>query len=88
MDSFPRRSFLLFATLFEASMIDRQLENKPIHFEISIGGCVFILCSLSDRLSYLHSVNFRTAVRLEICNVFNVDCAASIQNTTVTVYSE
>ena len=37
MDNFPRRPFLLFVTLFEASMIDKQMENKPIYFEISIG---------------------------------------------------
>jgi len=36
----------LFATLFEASMIDKQLANKPIHFEISIGECVSLVIAV------------------------------------------
>ena len=42
LDNSPPRPFLLFATLFEASMIDKQLENKPIYFEISIGTSAYI----------------------------------------------
>ena len=29
--------FFLFATIMEASMIDKKLGDKPVHFEISIG---------------------------------------------------
>lgn len=29
--------FFLFSTLFDASMIDRKLSDKPIYFELSIG---------------------------------------------------
>ena len=35
----PRKQFLLFSTLLEATMIDKDLRDKNIHFEISIGMC-------------------------------------------------
>jgi hypothetical protein len=46
MDNYPRRPFLLFATLFEATMIDKQLENKPIYFELSMGWLINALSQL------------------------------------------
>ncbi|NXH42886.1 OTOF protein, partial [Dicaeum eximium] len=35
--------FLLFGTVFEATMIDRKFGDKPIIFEVSIGKCVQVL---------------------------------------------
>ena len=37
MDNYLRQPFLLFGTLFEATMVDKQLEKKTIYFELSIG---------------------------------------------------
>ena len=33
----PRKHFLLFATFLEATMIDKELKDKNIHFEMSLG---------------------------------------------------
>lgn len=43
VDVAPRRHFILFATLFEANMIDRDLRDKKISFEISIGKDFFFI---------------------------------------------
>ena len=32
--------FFLFATIMEASMIDKKVGDKPVQFEISIGECL------------------------------------------------
>jgi len=37
-DSYAKNEeFFLFATVFDASMIDKKLGDKPVYFEISIG---------------------------------------------------
>ena len=36
-DHAPKKSFLLFASIFEASMVDAKLSKKSVQFEISIG---------------------------------------------------
>ena len=33
----PKRQFVLFATIFEATLIDKKFSGKPCHFEICIG---------------------------------------------------
>ncbi|XP_075960903.1 fer-1-like protein 6 [Anarhichas minor] len=41
--SSDNESFLLFGTLFEATMIDRKIGDKPISFEFSMGNCGNVL---------------------------------------------
>ena len=37
VDVAPRKEFLLFGTLFSATMIDKELKDKNVYFELSIG---------------------------------------------------
>jgi len=62
MDSSNRKPFILFATLFEASMIDKQLEKKPIYFEISMGQCVSNTCTYNLYLLFSLQMNICTAI--------------------------
>lgn len=38
-----KESFLLFGALFEATMIDRKIGDKPISFEFSLGEAISTL---------------------------------------------
>ena len=42
MDVAPRREFLLFGTIFEANMMDKDLIGKNISFEMSIGQFILL----------------------------------------------
>lgn len=44
-------SFLLFAALFEATMIDRKIGDKPISFEFSLGEVIGLLTHVSSNCS-------------------------------------
>ncbi len=37
VETAPRREFICFATLFDASMINKDYKGKEVHFELSIG---------------------------------------------------
>ncbi len=39
----PRREFICFATLFDASMISKDYKGKEVFFELSMGG--FLCCA-------------------------------------------
>ncbi|KAL6100438.1 fer1l6 [Pungitius sinensis] len=43
LDADNNETFLLFGALFEATMIDRKIGDKPISFEFSVGNCGNVL---------------------------------------------
>lgn len=51
--------FFLFGSFLEATMIDRKIGDKPINFEVTIGGAhhpltVFILYHLDPMTHFIH----------------------------------
>uniref|UniRef100_A0AAY5KMF9 C2 domain-containing protein n=1 Tax=Esox lucius TaxID=8010 RepID=A0AAY5KMF9_ESOLU len=49
LDDDDQESFLLFGTVFEATMIDRRIGEKPINFEFSVGKDCFSLIHYNNK---------------------------------------